>query len=310
MYPYRKIIFCLIIVLNITIDSFSQQVFQSNQHMIFQPIINFASATSYNEVNFTTYYRNQWTNFEGTPTNFGVLGLIPIKNKSITLGARVINESIGIHNKTEIKVDYAYQFKTNLKSAISFSLSPKINLHKSKYQLIETTTSNDPNFDIGQVSIIYPNAEFGAYYYSSNFYLGFSIPDLFYNKFINNTGYSTQFSIPHLTYYVHSGYKKALNSNNNLCTSIYLKTAYGAPLLASINIGLETLKEKLLIGASYRSSKEVVALLKLKLQNITIGYAYQHSLTTISAYNNGTHEVLLNYNLKRKKTAALIAPRF
>jgi type IX secretion system PorP/SprF family membrane protein len=278
--------------------------------MLFQPIINFSSASSYNEVNLASFYRNQWTSFKGSPTNFGFIGVIPIKNNSITLGGRILNETIGIHDKTEIKLDYAYRFQTNLNSAISFSLSPKINIHKSQYQLIETTVNNDPNFNTGQVSIVYPNAEFGTYYYSSRFYIGFSAPNLFYNQLVNNSHYSTQFSVSRLTYYLHSGYKWTLNTNNNIYSSFYLKTAYGAPTVASFNIGWETFKEKLLVGISYRTNNELVALLKLKLQQFTLGYAFQYSLTTIAPYNNGTHEILLSYRIKRKKTVGLIAPRF
>lgn len=310
MYSHRKIITCLLITAFAGLKLVAQNTFQSNQYMLFQPIINFSSASSYNEVNLMSFYRNQWTNFKGAPTNFGLVGIVPIKNNSITLGARILNETIGVHNKTEIKLDYAYRFQTNLNSAVSFSLSPKINIHKSNYQLIETTVNNDPNFNAEQTSIAYPNAEFGSYYYSSRFYIGFSTPNLFYNEIVNNNSYSTQFSVSKLTYYIHSGYKWTLNSNNNLYSSLYLKTAYGAPTLASLNIGWETLKEKLLIGTSYRTSKELVALLKLKLKQFTLGYAFQHSLTAISPYNNGTHEILLNYKIKRKNIVGLIAPRF
>ncbi|MCT4581164.1 MAG: PorP/SprF family type IX secretion system membrane protein [Flavobacteriales bacterium] len=299
-----------LIIIVIGSKSYAQNIFQSNQYMIYQPIINFSAASSYNQVNFTSFYRNQWVGFKGSPTTFGFIGIIPLKNTSVTLGTRVFNEQIGIHNKTEIKLDYAYKLQTQLNHFLSFSISPKINIHQSSYQKIETNTNNDPNFNSNPIAVVYPNAEFGLYHFSPKFYLGISSPNLLYNTPINDFTYTTQFSLPHITYYIHSGYKWSKPSTYNIYGSIYLKTTYGAPVVGSLNAGIETLKNKLLVGLSYRTTNELVPLLRLNLNKLTLGYAFQYSLSSIRPYNNGTHEILLNYNIKQKATAALIAPRF
>jgi len=306
MYYIKSLLLCCIFISTI---ANAQNVFQSNQYMLFQPIVNPASMSSYNEVNFVGYYRNQWQGFEGAPTNFGLLGVAPIRNTSITLGGSLLSEQIGIHKKTSIQLDYAYRLQLNLKSALSFSLSPKVNVIKDEYQLIETTVENDPNIGINAISAIAPNASFGMYYYQKRFYIGFSSPNLLYNSLKGNA-YTTNFELNKVAYYLHSGYQLVNSDRNNIYTSIYLKTTTGAPALLSGNIAWEGLNEKLLLGLSYRTSKELVALLKVKLKTFTLSYAYQYSLTAISQYNNGSHEVMLNYRLKPKKEAILIAPRF
>jgi type IX secretion system PorP/SprF family membrane protein len=49
-------------------------------------------------------------------------------------------------------------------------------------------------------------------------------------------------------------------------------------------------------GVSYRLNAAIVGMLGIELKNgLRVGYSYDYATTDITHYNNGTHEILLNY---------------
>ena len=55
-------------------------------------------------------------------------------------------------------------------------------------------------------------------------------------------------------------------------------------------------------GLSYRVNESIVVLLGAKFGNIQVGYAYDFPTTPILKGSTGSHELMLNYRFKLKKT--------
>ena len=88
-----------------------------------------------------------------------------------------------------------------------------------------------------------------------------------------------------------------------------LKAVSGSPLAADVSANF-LLQEKLTLGASYRWDDSVSALVGLQfLDNFFIGYAFDYSTTKLNKYNDGTHEIILRFQMPHK-SSAIKSPRF
>jgi len=70
------------------------------------------------------------------------------------------------------------------------------------------------------------------------------------------------------------------------------------------------INDKLSLGVAYRYDDAVSALAGFNVsERIFIGYAYDYTLTELNDYNNGSHEIILKYNIFNNNRRAL-SPRF
>jgi hypothetical protein len=68
--------------------------------------------------------------------------------------------------------------------------------------------------------------------------------------------------------------------------------------------------EKLWIGAMYRWQDAAGVLLQYEIDNrFKIGYAFDYTLSNLSIYSNGSHEIMLGIDIGRK-WAGDVSPRF
>ncbi len=83
----------------------------------------------------------------------------------------------------------------------------------------------------------------------------------------------------------------------------------GAPITVDVS-GNFLIKETLALGLAYRYNDAVSALVGLHIsKSFFLGYAYDYSITGLESYNDGSHEIILKYNLFDAKKRAL-SPRF
>lgn len=293
---------------------------QMNQYMVYQPYINFAAASSYETTSAALFYRNQWTGFVGAPLSYGLAASIPIpkknsiKQSNSTVGFSLKRDEIGIHRNDALSIDYAYKLKLNRSTFLSFSLSPTLRFINDNYNL---TIANDidPLLNKGTINKTAPNFKFGSYLFKDDFYLGFATTNLLYNNiYSNNSTHSieTGFDPKRINYLLHSGYRFKINKSNNIITSILFKASEGANLHYNINVLWNTLSDQLGIGASYRSTNDLVLIANFQLYNqFKLSYAFQYSLSELNNYENGSHEILFTYQVKpKKKLIKIRTPRF
>jgi type IX secretion system PorP/SprF family membrane protein len=288
--------------------------------MVYQPYLNFAAASSYETVNAALFYRNQWTGFEGAPVTYGLGVAIPIpkknsiKHSNSTIGLSLRREEIGIHRNDALSIDYGYRFQLNRSTFVSFSLSPTLRFLNDNFGLT-ILNDVDPFLNQTAVSKTAPNFKFGSYLFKNDFYVGFTTANLLYNNiYQDNSSYAveTGFDPKKINYILHSGYQYHLNRNNSIITSGLIQIAEGANLHYNLNVLWSTLSEKLGIGASYRSTNSLVFITNFQIhKQFKLSYAYQYSLSELSNYQNGSHELLLVYQVKpKKKLIRIRTPRF
>lgn len=295
----------------------AQSEFHLSQYMLHQPFINPASIGSYNNFNGALLYKKQWVNLEGSPEIQAFNINSPFKkNSSSHLGLNIINDKIGVNKNLNIAITYAHVVKFGEKSRLSFGLSAMADILQSNYADVKNLGDvNDPLFSANSETYITPNFNYGMYYYSNKFYVGFVLPKLMVNSIQTDTNLtensSSEFDINQWHYYLSAGYKFRLNNKWDLTTSTFLKHIEGAPFQVDINAIIEYDK-KIGFGVSYRTSKDVVGLLTYQLNTMfKLAYSYDYSFSELAAYQAGTHEISLIFNLiNDKKPLHISAPRF
>ena len=310
----RKNIYITIAVLAAAVCSVkAQNQYRITQYMLQHSFINPAAVGNDQRLNAAIFYRSQWVGIKGAPVTQGLTLNVPLKNQKHNLGFYAYNDRIGINKHMSFSGTYAFNAKLTEKSKLAFGLSASLDLKQSNFSEVNPENAADPIFQGDSRMFVMPNFKFGTYYFSEKFYAGFAIPNLLENKIVHDNSIkgNTSFNAKDFHYYLHGGYSFKLNENLDLNVSTMLKEVSGAPLQVDINPQL-MIQKKVGIGATYRTSKEVAALVNFKITPMfRLGYAYDYSFSPLGKYSSGSHEVMLIYSMQNaSKPVVNEAPRY
>lgn len=309
-YIFSLLVFVLCIG---TKKATAQNQYLVSQYMLHHGFVNPAAIANTTKINGAAFYRTQWVGFDGAPVLQGLNFNMPFGEGNQAAGLTILHDQIGVNRSIEVTGTYAYRLKVAMNQYLSFGVSGTLALMQSNFANVETTTPNDPVYSSNTPTFAMPNFKLGAYYFGNNFYAGFSIPNLLQNKITFGTEYTgkTEFNFEAMHFYLNGGYKWEVNRDFDLNFSTMLKNISGAPLQIDLN-ATAVFNKKFGIGFSYRTSKELVALLNFQLApSWRLGYAYDFNFNKIGNYSNGSHELMVVFSLfQQRSRAALESPRF
>lgn len=298
----------LILLTGLSISSaFGQQTAMYTQYMFNTLAINPGYAGSRNVISATALLRNQWTGVEGAPTTQTFTLDAPINQKKVGLGLQLFSDKLGRTSNTGAVASYAYRIRMS-KASLSFGLQGSLSVFDADYNSIEldpSGLSNDPAFASNDKKTLF-NFGTGIYYNTDRFYAGLSSPEL-----INNIlpGSATDKNRQTFHVFLMSGYVFPINNTFKLKPSVLIKGVKGAPLEADVNTSL-WIKDVLSLGVQYRTNADMSGLVEVQIApQIRFGYAYDHSTTSLSSYNSGSHEIMLRYEFGFQRNRVL-SPRY
>lgn len=304
--------------------SFAQQQTVFTNILLNQYLYNPAYAGVDTGTTFNAAYRNQWVGFDGAPKTYVFSGYGNFKKKpNMTIGGLISTERVGLLLRTGFYGSYAYKLKINKKYAISFGLSLGAVQYNVKAYDAKPYDADDQFLQSPTLNAIAFDANAGFYFYSKKFFLGFSNQQMPNSKirWANSEGKLT----PH--FYAYTGYNIYFDKRGEwiLQPSVLARTDNPAPYQLEGHLKL-LYKSAIWLGASYRgqsSFKNLVgggpanasyqgqsslsALIGAKVNNqFTFGYSYDYTLSKLSNYSSGSHEIVLSFLIpfKKKKTAA------
>ncbi|MCX2473200.1 type IX secretion system membrane protein PorP/SprF [Pedobacter sp. MC2016-05] len=302
--------YIILVILSIfSTMSWAQQDAMYTQYMFNTLAINPAYAGSRNVISATALYRNQWTGIDGAPRTGTLTVDAPIMNKRLGIGFQVFSDKLGVTQTTGGSAALAYRIRLE-KGSLAFGIQTSMSHFNARYSSISLggNQSFDPAF-VNDASKVLFNVGTGVYYNSDKFYLGLSAQDLLTNK-LNNSGNGDALQasqVPHL--FLTAGYVFPLSSDFKLKPSFLIKGVKGAPIEADLNASL-WIKDVLAIGAGYRSSADIAALLEVQATpQLRFGYSYDRSTTQLRNFNSGSHEIMLRYEFGFERNK-IISPRF
>ncbi len=296
---YHKIIALLSLTL-VSLQSFGQQDPQFTQYMYNMSVVNPAYATA-NEgiLNLGGLYRTQWVGLEGAPKTGSFFAHTPI-NEKIELGISFTNDNIGdVVNENNIFADFAYVLPVGLESKLSLGL-------KAGFTFFDTTfdgfilQSGGVNTDVAfneNISKAFPNLGIGAFFFTDDYYLGLSAPNMLTSKHIESENGIAATGVQDIHFFLTGGYVFDINENLKFKPAFMAKAVKGSPLAMDVTANV-LINEKLEAGLGYRVGDAVSALINFRVApDLRIGYAYDYTTTNLGSFNSGSHEIFILFDV-------------
>lgn len=310
----KKIILFVFFFLSI-LKANAQQDPHFTQYMSNMSVINPAYATAEPSVlNMGALYRYQWAGIEGSPKTMTLFAHLPVSDK-IETGLSLVSDDIGdgAKKETNIYADFAYILQINEISKLSFGVKAgltTISTNFNGFQLNSGDVTTDLAFAQNTNETV-PNFGFGAYYFTDNYYIGLSVPNILTSEHIGSSKNEINaYGTSRVHGYLTGGYVFDINELFKLKPAAMAIFVEGAPV--SVDLTANVLyQEKFELGASYRFDDSVSMLLNVNVTpKLKIGYSYDYTLSNLSRFNSGSHEIVLLYNLDLLGKGYDKSPRF
>ena len=300
----KRVFLFIIALITCTVGARAQDDVQLSQYFLGMGYYNPAYAGTTGDLNMLGFFRQQWIGMPQAGTSFFVIADMPLTFGKTNHGVGLVvnTESIGLFQNTKVAVQYAYKQKL-FGGTLSIGLQggicnkgfdgTKVYIPESDYHQME-----DEAIPRTSVQAMALDVNAGVYYTHKHFYVGFGATHL--------TSPEMQFEENAYTYLstglnLTGGYNIQFNNPlYELQPSVFLKTDMQT---FQADITARMVYNKMFNGGlSWRVNESVVVLLGATFGRLQVGYAYDFPTTAILKASTGSHEVVVRYQLKLKKT--------
>lgn len=283
---------------------------------------NPAAAGSEDDLVGSALYRRQWVNLEGAPTTYHFNAHLPIYALRSGFGVKVENDLIGAHRTTLGVVAWNYQIDLGKATSLSFGLGAGYMGYTLDGALLRAPDGvynepggpvlhNDPRLPEGLVAAGAPVFEFGVFFRRRSLNIGLAALPVFAPELRehNNGALRVQ---PQRHYALMGIYRLEMSENLSLQPAIFAKTdliAFQSEISASVYW-----QDNIFAGISYRgftpnSRDALVISAGMRLnERARLAYAYDHTLSALSAAQRGTHEIMLRYSVNNPAGVGKLPP--
>ncbi len=276
-----------------------QQTLYTN-YLVNQYLYNPAYAGVVEGTQINAAYRNQWVGFDGSPKTYMLSGYGNMKKKpNMAVGGILTSERIGLLQRTSVYGTYTYHLKINKKASINFGLGVGGIRHKVRVYDAKPYDKDDSYLSSDVLNGFAFDANAGFYFYTKNFFLGFSDQQMPNAKILwsNSIGRNTTHFYTYAGYNFHFGSKKEWVVQ----PSVLVRTNSPVPYQFEVHAKV-IYSEMLWLGLSYRDKSSACAMLGCNIKKqYAFAYSYDYTLTKLSSYSTGSHEIMLSYLIPFKK---------
>lgn len=298
----------LLVLIVAAIPLLAQQPAQYSLFMMNSLNWNPAYAGLDHSLSVTTGYRKQWTQLPGSPLSQYISVHMPVYVLGGGMGLQVENDRLGAGRWTSANFSYSYQKPLGagiLALGIGGGIVQRtldgslIRTPGGVYEPGSTPNHNDPLLPIGVESGIAPTFHAGVFFQSERIEAGLGVRHL-------NEG---MVDLPSLRFQLDRNIFFQFGVNFELGSNL---TVHPALLVRTDMVQTQTdiaavfrIQENIFVGASFRgysaeTGDAVAGLAGFKLsENLTLAYAYDMTISGLQRVNNGSHEIVLYYNLNR-----------
>ena len=280
----------------------------SNQYIFNALAINPAYSGSRETLSTSILYRNQWVGFEGSPETMTFTVHAPLRKDKIGIGFLLINDRIGVTKETCFIGNYA--FRINLKNGkLALGLGAGITLINNTWADLIAVDRDDELLMNNSPTFVLPDFSMGTYYYTSQYFIGFSIPLFLIHKFNPATNkFKLHNDFSEYNYLINGGYIFEVKPDVKVLPSLLIRYNPGNSPQLDLNSHM-IFKDKLWIGMSYRSKNTLIGMFQCQINNqFRVAYSYDFELGKLGRYNNGSHEIMLRYEFSY--TIDVFSPRY
>lgn len=257
--------------------------------------------------------RKQWSGMEMAPRT-GAFGIHSMYNEKVGLGVLISNDNAGMIDRLSGNLNYSYKlyFSKEKKHSLVFGLGAGFIENKIDFTDARVQNTNDPVLVHDYDGFAF-DVRFGMLYNFKGLEIGAAIPQILDNNLDYNRNNFDDFTFEFKRHYLlHAGYRFSVTKKKTeddrvaeerfyIKPSVMFKTAALAPEQIDLNLVVGTGKKHWL-GFTYRpTNNSMVAAAGINVNNLGIAYAYQIANTYPTQYSNGTHEIMLTYNILERE---------
>lgn len=284
----------------------AQQDPMYTQYMFNLSSVNAAAIGRGDNISFMNVDRFQWVGFEGAPKTYSLTADIPIKFFNSGVGFTYVNDNIGPETTNNLYIDYAYHIQVVRGVRLGLGLKAGFKVYSANLTNVGQPGVTDSEFASSIQGDLMPNFGLGMFLYGQNFYFGVSSP-----KLVNHTYQNTSSLVggEERHFFVIGGYVLPINDNVVFKPSTAAKFVKGAPASYDISANF-LLQNRFWVGLAYRSGDALSLLTQFEVtERLSMGYAYDFTLSKLSTATSGSHEIMLRLDLKSFKDK-IRSPRY
>ena len=297
-FKHIRVLMLLAVMLFAYQKSIAQTEPMYSQYMFNMLGVNPAYAGSREASSFNFFQRSQWIGLQGAPQTTSFSFDQSILNKRAGWGIQFYDDKIGVEKADGINIMGSTKIQVSENGILSGGLS--FGLMNYRIDLMNVTgrfTPNDPAF-YSNLNKWTPSLGIGIYYNTDNFYAGVSIPNILKSRLtafdLIRSGLQ-KVNQKHI--FLTTGFVIPINEDLKLKPSTMIKMVEGAPIEADFNTNV-WLRDIIGLGVSYRTGDAVIGMAEIQVnQNLRFGYAYDMTISPLKFYNNGSHEIMIRYEI-------------
>ncbi|MDD4217017.1 MAG: type IX secretion system membrane protein PorP/SprF [Bacteroidales bacterium] len=293
-----KSLLVYLIISLFAVNIFAQQVPLYSQYLENNYIINPGVAGSekmYSPLLLSVH--KQWIGIQETPSTQYVSLHHRLANDIMGIGGLIFHDSFGPVRMIGIQSTYAYHLKVGKKLRVSFGLNAIF------MQYILQLSQDDfygyePILTRERTSVTVPDASFGVYAYSENYWGGISISHVLQSKMKISGTWIDDSNKMVRHYFAMGGYKFSFPGQYHLEIepSVLFKFTETTPLQTDFNMKIY-INKRFYTGLSVRSGDSFVAMFGFTFDDYFFGLAYDFTFSDLSSHTIGSQELVFGWNL-------------
>ena len=266
----------------------------SNYHLTWTTI-NPAFSGFRDAISISSLYRSAMYGALG-PSNMQLNVHTPIGSSKVAVGGVVAyDHTPEVQNLYSLMSTYAYRIYLG-SGRLAFGLSAGVYGVNNDYSNIPLRDPGDPAFPDDVYQRWFPNFGTGVLYYTEQYFVGFSVPELLSvpreNQGVGN------FDFDNYRFILTGAYQININENIRLKPSLWIDYNQAA---TSFKLGLNAgfMDSRIYVGGIYDYPNFAIALLNFQINpQWLVGYAYSFNAGQLKTALGGSHEVVLRWELR------------
>lgn len=270
-----------------------------SQYMHNRFAINKAFSGSREVLTLFGSYRNKWAGMSGSPSSQYLSAHTLLKNQKMAPGLELFNQQYGVSRHTGFNLSYTYRVQVREKTQLSFALNGGADFMAAEWAKVITVDPSPDDAFSSNENVFRPIIGFGVAMYSDQFFAGLAIPSLIVQNEYNMQ--EIEFDLAKTSFNATAGYAFKIRDQWLLQPS-FMAVYNGIYNTAKLDLNATVVYKQLAwVGMSYRTTKEMVALVGFQLSpQLRLSYSLDYSTGLVQLYNNGTHEISLQYDFRYK----------
>lgn len=296
-----------LLFLFISMESRAQQDPGYTQYMYNPLTVNSAYAGSTGNLEAVLIHRSQWVGIDGAPSTQSFTLHSPLTNERIGLGFSAVNDNLGPSNELYLEANFSYTLLLSYSTKLALGVKGGARMLNVDWQKGRFYNESDVLLNSNIDNKFTPSVGAGAYLYGDKWYVGASVPSFIRGDYYDDVQESVD--VDRLHYYLMAGYVFDISDNLKFKPAMLARGVSGAPISLDVSANF-LIQEKFTIGAGYRWDDSVSVLAGFQInQNFFLGYSYDYTTTDLNKYNDGSHEIVLRFQLSPKSNQ-IKSPRF